>query len=137
MYLLSSKWGNRMKLSDAERKRRSEAMMGDKNPSHRRVWTYEERQIRAERFRKIVSGKQGEKSPSWKGDDVGYAGVHAWLWRHFEKPEFCDNCHSDRFIDWSNISGEYKRDRSDWQALCRGCHMEYDLKILGVKRRQR
>lgn len=29
--------------------------------------------------------------------------------------------------EWANISGEYKRDRSDWVMLCPSCHRKIDM----------
>src|SRR6185312_1937249 len=33
-----------------------------------------------------------------------------------------------RSIHWANISGKYKRDLSDWIALCTLCHTAFDNK---------
>jgi hypothetical protein len=32
-----------------------------------------------------------------------------------------------RYFDWANISGEYLRDFSDWQQLCKLCHKAFDI----------
>lgn len=29
--------------------------------------------------------------------------------------------------EWANISGEYKRERSDWVMLCPSCHRKIDM----------
>lgn len=57
-----------------------------------------------------------------------YRALHRWVEYHLGKPKRCDNCAdtSDRMYDWANISGEYKRDLSDWKRLCRPCHMKMD-----------
>jgi hypothetical protein len=78
----------------------------------------------------------GEKSPAWKGDKVGYDALHEWVERWKGKPSKCDFCgttESKRF-DWSNISGEYKRDLSDWQRLCVICHPRYDYEKFGARK---
>lgn len=72
----------------------------------------------------------GENHYKWKGDKVGYRSLHAWVAKKLGRPNKCDNCKikSDKFryFHWSNISGKYKRDLSDWQRLCRECHEAYD-----------
>ena len=60
-----------------------------------------------------------------------YSSVHYWIKRMRGKPNYCEQCkRSDgaTLYDWSNISGEYKRDIDDWQRLCRKCHVTYDIK---------
>jgi hypothetical protein len=71
-------------------------------------------------------GLREDQHPAWKGDDVGYVGVHAWVVRQRGKAMVCEACGSRRNVDWSNVSGEYRRDLSDWQTLCRKCHSRYD-----------
>lgn len=68
-------------------------------------------------------GHKGEKHPSWKGDDVGYKGLHKWIRDHKPMSMFCEKCGkiTDK-LDAANISGEYKRDISDFRWLCRKCH---------------
>lgn len=70
--------------------------------------------------------KRGENSHRWKGDDVGYGGVHQWVYKALGKPAVCTNCTktdgSKRSYHWHNISGEYKRDLDDWIRLCSSCH---------------
>lgn len=90
------------------KKRLSEAKMGDRNPMH---------------------GKEDELSPRWRGDEVGYFGVHDWLTKHFGQPVGCDDCGTDdpaKRYEWANISGEYRRDRSDFRRLCKKCHNDLD-----------
>jgi len=71
--------------------------------------------------------------PWSKGKDLGgtsshYDTLHDWVQRHRGKPSYCEHCHSTtaKRYDWSNISGEYKRELDDWQRLCRKCHSRYD-----------
>jgi hypothetical protein len=63
----------------------------------------------------------------WKGDDASYAAKHMWVGKHFGKAERCeiDPSHTGRF-EWSNISGKYLRQRSDWRQLCASCHRIVD-----------
>lgn len=71
----------------------------------------------------------GENHPLWKGDDVKYGAVHSWIYRHFGKPNKCEECGKIAYknkMHWANISGKYKRDRSDWKRLCTSCHYKMD-----------
>lgn len=67
-----------------------------------------------------------ENHPMWRGDEVKYAGIHMWIARRFDKPKNCENCGSERYIEWANISKEYKRERNDWIPLCNSCHQKWD-----------
>ena len=70
----------------------------------------------------------GEKSFYWKGDDVGYHGIHKWIAKKLGKPNFCENCKTTikKHYHWANISGKYIRDVSDWKRLCVKCHRSFD-----------
>jgi len=71
-----------------------------------------------------------EKNPMWKGDKVGFRALHAWVTRELPKPQTCELCHRRPPLDLSNISGKYKRELSDWQWLCRRCHMQLDGRLV-------
>lgn len=67
------------------------------------------------------------------GMEMTYSSVHTWVRRVAGKPSYCEICKSsnkDRY-DWSNISGKYLRDLSDWQRLCRKCHIDFDIENQG------
>ena len=75
----------------------------------------------------------GSETKQWKGDEVGYSGVHHWLTREYGSPSQCEHCgkvgeKSGRAwtIQWANRTGSYKRDLGDWLKLCRDCHRKYD-----------
>lgn len=74
-----------------------------------------------------------EKHPSWKGDNIGRGGVHAWIKKHYGWPNYCEMCNKKDeeklLYDWANISGKYRRERNDWKRLCRKCHRVFDEKI--------
>ena len=55
-----------------------------------------------------------------------YQNIHNWVRTRLLKPKFCQICNVVYPRDLANISGEYKRDLSDWQWLCRNCHMTSD-----------
>jgi hypothetical protein len=78
----------------------------------------------------------GKKHHNWKGDNVGYPGIHAWVKRRLKKPKLCEKCYKKPPYDLANKSGKYLRNLSDWEWLCRKCHMVGDgrLKNLHKKR---
>lgn len=63
---------------------------------------------------------------NWKGELVGYAGLHMWVRRRIIKPLKCFNCKQVKPLDLANKSHEYKRDLDDWLYLCRSCYLYYD-----------
>lgn len=86
----------------------------------------------AHRNKKISNAKQGDKNNMWKGDSVGYAALHTWVAIHFPKPNHCSLCGAEKRLDLANISNEYKRDLSDWEWLCRLCHMTKDGRMKAI-----
>src|SRR3990167_7173295 len=42
-----------------------------------------------ERRNKFSEGQRGSKNPQWKGDGVGYTGLHSWVRSVLGKPTFC------------------------------------------------
>jgi hypothetical protein len=83
--------------------------------------------------RKYCSHICGAKATrnGWKGDGVGYVGLHTWVKKQLGQPRECKFCNKVEFnnykIHWANISGKYKRDLEDWIRLCASCHKIYDL----------
>lgn len=69
----------------------------------------------------------GEKNSKWKGDNVGYYGLHSWVVRKLGKARKCAECGKESGkIEWANKSHEYKRDITDWISLCKKCHGKFD-----------
>lgn len=68
----------------------------------------------------------GKNNWNWKGDDVGYGALHAWLYRNKGKTEKCIQCGSKSSVEWANKSHKYKRDVNDWIELCHKCYHKYD-----------
>lgn len=66
----------------------------------------------------------GEAHPSWKGDEVGYGGLHIWMRKEFGTPSKCERCGTEtaKRYEWANKSRTYKRERADWERLCVPCH---------------
>ena len=78
----------------------------------------------------------GENHPSWKGDNVGYIGLHIWVRKNKLKPELCELCKTKPARDISNISHTYKRNLDDWWYLCKSCHISYDCTDKTVEKRR-
>lgn len=75
--------------------------------------------------------QRSENNPFWKGTQAKYTAIHMWLYSNFGKPKICEICGKKRkMMHWANISGLYKRIRSDWMRLCVPCHKRYDLNRL-------
>lgn len=81
-------------------------------------------------WNKGIPALKGSNNPSWKGDKVGYHGLHKWVQSVLGKPCQCEFCGTEGLtkqkIHWANKSGDYKRVKSDWLRLCAGCHLKYD-----------
>ena len=73
-------------------------------------------------------GLSGEKNPMWKGEDVGYKGLHSWVTKKLGNPSFCEICKSTKKkkYEWANTNHLYQRNLKDWKRLCCGCHQNFD-----------
>lgn len=79
-----------------------------------------------------VRARRGKLHPNWKGDGVGYCGLHDWL-RSVEGPaNKCENvdCSGEgkKVFHWANVTGVYQRKRKHWAMLCVTCHNRFDKK---------
>lgn len=84
-----------------------------------------------QRVRKYCShrcSKLGRQNSQWK-ENPTYRTLHQWINNNKPKPDRCECCGQNKKLDAANISGEYKRDLSDWEYLCRKCHMKKDGRI--------
>lgn len=81
----------------------------------------------------IKKSKIGSNNPKWKGDNVGYQALHAWVKRRKTKPDYCELCKNVVPYDLANISQKYKRNLTDWEWLCRRCHMIKDGRMKNLK----
>ncbi len=68
----------------------------------------------------------GEKSGNWKGNNVGYIAIHNWAHKWVGLKDKCELCPSNIRLEMANISGQYKRESTDWRTLCRVCHVKVD-----------
>ena len=72
----------------------------------------------------------GDKNHKWKGDKVGYRGLHDWVNDELGKAIKCEYCGKEgtgRQIGWANKDHSYKRNLFDWISLCASCHRIYDI----------
>lgn len=70
----------------------------------------------------------GEINGRWKGDNVGYNAIHAWVVREKGKPKKCLHCKATKKLQWANIDHKYSRNLKDYIPLCVFCHYKYDKK---------
>lgn len=76
-----------------------------------------------------ATARRREDSPHWKGDDAGYYAIHDWIAKEAGRPQECELCGTTdpgKRYEWANISGQYRRERSDFMRLCKACHNAYD-----------
>lgn len=113
-------WGRRH--SEESRKRMSEIRLGKKLSEET-----------CRRMSESHVAKYGKENPCWKGEHVGYSGLHGWVRKYKHKPELCAMCGRKPPYDVANISGLYKRDLDDFKWICRGCHAKSDCRIKNFK----
>lgn len=109
-------------------KKMSEARL--RNPN--RYWLGKKKSIEVinlikEGIKKSNNWQRNEKHWAWK-ENPSYVAIHQWMTRHYGQPQKCDFCLTTKAkrFHWANISGEYKRIRSDWYRLCQSCHIDFD-----------
>ena len=79
------------------------------------------------RLKKNIEGKN---NPMWRGNSIGYHGLHYRIKRKLIDPGKCNNCNQIKKLDLANISGKYKKELNDWEWLCRKCHMQKDGRLI-------
>ena len=107
-------------------KRLADSQRGISRPSWGHHSEESKRRLSEERF--------GEKNPNWRGDKVGRIALHEWVGNRIPKPSFCMDCKKEPPRDLANISQKYLRDLSDWEWLCRRCHMKKDGRLVRFKK---
>ena len=76
----------------------------------------------------LVKTRLGKNNPNWKGDRVGLSALHGYMKVRLTKPGSCDNCNNSKPLDLAN-KGVYNREPSNWNWLCRRCHMQSDGRL--------
>jgi hypothetical protein len=73
-------------------------------------------------------GKFGPLARRWKDSDASYEAKHMWISKHYGTADHCEinPSHQAKRYEWSNISGTYQRERSDYRPLCPSCHRKLD-----------
>lgn len=81
----------------------------------------------------IQQDKKLKHNRNWKGDSVGYFGLHDYIRKHKSKPidSMCEFCHVKPYRDLANVTGQYTRDFSNWKHLCKKCHLRFDFERTG------
>src|SRR5579872_136459 len=83
-----------------------------------------------EKIRNSCKKYSGENHWNWQGDQAGYDALHEWIKSKLGKAKKCTNgCNNKKRYEWANISGEYKRDISDWHELCTSCNQKDGIKV--------
>jgi hypothetical protein len=75
--------------------------------------------------------KNLENHPRYKGDAIGYFGVHSWIEKVKGKPKRCEICGIEdkkKKYHWANKDGRYRRREDEWMRVCVSCHRIYDYK---------
>lgn len=64
----------------------------------------------------------------FNGTPTEYRVLHYWVERQLGRPSQCVDCGTTKpkMFHWANISGEYRRDTTDWERLCASCHLLKD-----------
>ena len=108
-----------IRVSNKTRKKMSESRIGIPKSS---------------KWKKNMSiSKLGERNPMWKGNKAGLDAIHTYIHSRYPKPKTCEICKKSKPIDLANISQHYKRELTDWEWLCRRCHMVKDGRINNLK----
>ena len=103
-----------------------EAINANKKGSGNPMWGKHTSELQ----KSTVRARRGKLHQNWKGDRVGYCGLHDWL-RSIEGPaNKCENidCTGEgkQKFHWANITGKYERRRKNWAMLCVTCHNRFD-----------
>lgn len=71
------------------------------------------------------------KDCMWKGEAVTYRRLHKLIRLNKPEPEKCEECGvtKSQSLDLANISQKYTDDVTDWEYLCRHCHMIKDGRL--------
>jgi len=75
---------------------------------------------------KISEANSNEKHGGWKGNNVGYVGLHEWIRKNKPKPELCEICGKPGRLELSNITGKLLREVDNFQYVHKSCHKKYD-----------
>lgn len=87
----------------------------------------------ATEFKKGMIVKIGKETHNWKGDEVGYNGIHKWIRKWKGQSITCEKCGKTnlygKHIHWANVDHKYRRVLDDYIRMCTSCHQLYDFKM--------
>lgn len=66
--------------------------------------------VTQEQRKKIGDANRGKNHGLWKGNNVSYTELHAWVRRNYLPPDKCEDCGKVTRLDASNVSGDYLRE---------------------------
>lgn len=91
---------------------------------------------RKKTFCSLRCSKTGDNNPSYKkNNDISRNRLHRRIESIMGRPDKCSLCGATGAVDLANISNEYKNDVSDWEWLCRKCHMSKDGRLEATRKR--
>lgn len=79
----------------------------------------------------------GKKNCQWRGEKVGYSGLHKWVRKELGSAQVCSRCGKTKQegrIEWANKNHLYKRKLTEWISVCCKCHAKYDKENNGCER---
>jgi hypothetical protein len=84
--------------------------------------------LHRQRVSQSLRGKYGVQARRWLGEKASYAAKHMWIIKHYGNANYCsiNPQHRAKRFEWHNVSGKYKREKSDYIALCPSCHRFVD-----------
>lgn len=69
----------------------------------------------------------------WSAESKGgYSALHDWIRRRLPRASQCGVCGQKSNLDLANKSGKYLQLLSDWEWLCRKCHMTSDGRLVAL-----
>lgn len=107
------------------------------NTQIEKICRYCQRSFKVKRYRKdaayFCSHICSSNARLLPDDKVTYNSIHHWVAGRLGRPKTCSECSlssdNSRQFHWANVSGEYKRDLSDWKRLCVSCHLKFDGRV--------
>lgn len=107
------------KLTKEEKQRRSEKMKGN-------TYTLGMKWSKKHREKMKTVQPRGKKHKNWKEKCESISAPLKWIRNTYGVPTECeeDECwETSQTFEWSNISGRYKKTRSDYRQLCASCRV--------------
>jgi hypothetical protein len=68
--------------------------------------------------------------------EVKLHALHLRIKQRLPKPKLCEACNKKPPYDLANVSGKYLEDLSDWEWLCRRCHMRIDGRMNNLDKKK-